>query len=185
MRGEHERFHSPHWVYDNRYRHAHYYPAVGYSVAVLPPGYIAVNFGGGRLFFHAGVWFRAAGPAYVVVRPPMGVVLPLLPPAYSTVWVGGAPYYYANDIYYSAVPGGAGYSVVAPPPGAEPATALPAPPPSAPSPQIGQAPGSATQPSAGTWYFCESAQAYYPYVSECKERWRAVPAAPPALPPSK
>ena len=42
------------------------------------------------------------------------MVVPVLPPAYSTVMVGGMPYYYANDIYYSATPGG--YLVTEPPP---------------------------------------------------------------------
>ena len=28
-------------------------------------------------------------------------------------------------------------------------------------------------------FHCESAKAYYPYVGECKEGWRPVPATPP------
>jgi hypothetical protein len=32
---------------------------------------------------------------------------------------------------------------------------------------------------ASTWYYCESAKSYYPYVSECKEGWLSVPAIPP------
>ena len=173
-------YHSPHWAYDGRYQHRHYYPAVGYSITVLPPGYVTVGYEGGRYFFHAGVWYRPAGAAFVVVRPPVGIVVPVLPPAYSVVYAGGQPYYYANETYYSGVTGGAGYTVVAPPPGAEPATAaLPAPPPAS-SPQAEQAPGSAAHPSVGSWYYCESAKGYYPYVSECKEGWRPVPATPPA-----
>jgi hypothetical protein len=176
---EQDRYRSPHWVYDNRYRHAHYYPALGYAVPILPEGNIAVTFGGGRLFFHGGVWFRAAGASYVVVRPPFGVVVPVLPPDYTAVYSGGRPYYYANEIYYSPVPGGAGYAVVAPPPGAEPTMVQqPVPPPES-SPQPGQAPSSASQPSAGVWYYCESAKAYYPYVADCREGWRQVPASPP------
>ena len=45
----------------------------------------------------------------------------------------------------------------------------------------------ATPPATGTppppptpyWYFCDRAQAYYPYVATCPDGWRAVPAAPP------
>jgi len=170
-------YRSPHWTYDDRYHHRHYYPAVGYSVAVLPPGYVSVNFGGGRWFFHGGVWFRGAGPSYVVVRAPVGAVVPVLPPGYTIVTASGQPYYYANDTYYAPVDGGAGYAVVAPPTGAEPATAPPAPP-SASSPQPGQATGSAPAPG-GNWYYCDSAKGYYPYVSECREGWRPVPAVPP------
>src|SRR5438876_1307091 len=115
---ERERFQTPHWVFDNRFHHDHYYPALGYPVAVLPPGNVAIAFGGGRYWFHSGVWYQAAGQGYVVARPPVGIALPVLPPAYTTVWAGGVPYYYANDVYYTAVP--AGY-VVANPPLAEPA----------------------------------------------------------------
>ena len=41
------RYATPHWVYDNRYHHDHYYPAFGYRVTVLPPGHIVVRFRGG------------------------------------------------------------------------------------------------------------------------------------------
>jgi hypothetical protein len=29
------------------------------------------------------------------------------------------------------------------------------------------------------WYFCASANRYYPYVANCPEGWKAVPAQPP------
>lgn len=151
-----ERFHTPHWVFDDRFHHNHFYPALGYSVAVLPAGNLAVKFGGGRFWFHSGVWFQQGAAGYVVVRPPVGIVAPVLPPAYTTVWVAGVPYYYANDAYYSAAPGG---YVVANPPTEE--AAAPAP------------------PAASNWYYCESTKAYYPYVTECKEGWHPVPATPP------
>ena len=171
---ERERFRTPHWVFDDRFHHDHYYPSVGYSLTVLPTGNIAVTFRSGRYFFHSGVWYQAAGRGYVVVRPPVGVVLPVLPPAYTTVWVAGVPYYYANDVYYATTQGG--YTVAAPPMVAA-APAPQTPPPAAPVPQAAPAP-SASAP-AGTWYYCESAKAYYPYAAECKEGWRQVPASPP------
>ncbi len=174
---QHDRYRSPHWVLDDRYHHNHYYPAPGYAVRALPAGYLAVNHRGARFFYHAGVWFQAAGPGFVVVRPPVGVLVPVLPPAYATVWIGSAPYYYANDVYYTAAPGG--YAVAAPP--AEPGAVAQAPPPSpaaqAPPPSpAAPAPGGA---ASGTWYYCESAKAYYPYVADCKEGWHPVPAVPP------
>jgi len=42
-----------------------------------------------------------------------------------------------------------------------------------------QAPTAAPPPPAN-WYYCDSARAYYPYVTKCPEAWRVVPAAPPA-----
>jgi len=50
------------------------------------------------------------------------------------------------------------------------------PPPSAP----GQPPQSLPQAAAGTWYYCDSAKSYYPYVADCPGGWRAVPATPNA-----
>lgn len=44
-------------------------------------------------------------------------------------------------------------------------------------------------PPAQKWYFCTSANAYYPYVSSCPEGWKEVPATPnpepaPIVPPA-
>jgi hypothetical protein len=85
------------------------------------------------------------------------------------VWIGGPVYYpYAAPVpyyYYPPPP-----VVVAPPPA--PVTYV----------EQGQSPtdgaGAPVQQS-GTWYFCESAKAYYPYVKQCASGWREVPAAPP------
>jgi hypothetical protein len=159
------RYSTPHWVFDNRYHHDHYYPSVGYRVNALPPGNITINFRGGAFWFRSGVWYRHVGPHYVVVRPPIGIIVPVLPPAYSLVYFGAVPYYYADDIYYVQQP--TGYEVVAPPPD------------QAPQPPAAGAPPAA---ASGTWYYCESAKGYYPYVNQCPEGWKSVPATPPAPP---
>ncbi len=119
-------FHDRHWVLDSRFHHDHYYPRVGYSLSILPPGYLDIGFHNRHFFFNAGVWFRQEGPRYVVVTPPVGVVIPVLPPAFTTVWIGGTPYYYANGIYYTPADGG--YVTVAAPQGYESATVVPPPP---------------------------------------------------------
>jgi hypothetical protein len=54
-----------------------------------------------------------------------------------------------------------------------------APPPPPPGPQAATPAGPTAQPAAGTWYYCDSAKAYYPYVTECRDGWRSVPANPP------
>jgi hypothetical protein len=170
---ERERFHTPHWVFDTRFHHNHYYPEVGYALTVLPAGNVAITFRGGRYFFHSGVWYQPVPSGYVVVHPPRGVIVPVLPPAYTTVVIAGVPYYYANDVYYVQGPGG---YVVAEPPAAAAAPVPQAPPPPGPmAPQASPAP----QAGAGVWYYCESAKGYYPYVAECREGWRQVPATPP------
>ncbi len=159
-------------MFDHRFNHNHYYPQFGYSVPVLPAGHVALTFRGNPFFFHSGVWYRRGGAGFVVVSPPVGIIVPILPPAYSTVVVGSIPYYYANDVYYEQAPGG--YSVVAPPPGVDEAAAA------APA-TLPQAPTSGASSASATWYYCESSKTYYPYVSECKEGWRAVAATPPQV----
>jgi len=126
-------YRSGHWVLDSRFHHNHYYPRPGYSVSVLPPGYLDISIRNRRLFFRAGVWFRPEGNRYVVVAPPPGIVIPVLPPDYTTIWLRSTPYYYANDVYYTAAPSG-GYVVAAPPRESEVVTLPPPPPVAAPAP---------------------------------------------------
>ena len=158
----HEPYRTPHWTFDDRFHHDHFYPALGYGIATLPYGNIGIGFGPDRFFYQAGVWYQPSGAGYVVVQPPVGIVAPALPPAYATVSVAGVPYYYANGTYYVAAPGG--YAVAQPP--ADPVALAP------------QA-GAAAPPPTGSWSYCESAKSYYPYVSQCPEGWRIVPATPP------
>lgn len=33
-------------------------------------------------------------------------------------------------------------------------------------------------PPPQTWYYCDAAKTYYPYVASCSSGWRAVPATP-------
>jgi hypothetical protein len=47
-------------------------------------------------------------------------------------------------------------------------------------PQQQTAVGPQNSPPAPNWYYCESAKGYYPYVTQCPEPWRVVPAVPPA-----
>ena len=63
------------------------------------------------------------------------------------------PWYYPPPYYYHPVP-----VVVSPP---APVTYI-------------------EQRNAGSWwYFCESANGYYPYVKECPQGWQRVPPTPP------
>jgi len=69
-----------------------------------------------------------------------------------------APYYYYPPPYYL-------------PPYYAPYALLP-PAPALPPPAYGER-------ESYYWYYCASAQAYYPYVRECAESWQRVPSVPP------
>lgn len=43
-------------------------------------------------------------------------------------------------------------------------------------------PAPAPQAAAIFYYFCESANAYYPYVTRCPEGWKTLPTSPPPGP---
>ncbi len=51
--------------------------------------------------------------------------------------------------------------------------------PSALAPEGPAAVAPANSSSAPNWYYCDSAKGYYPYVTQCPEPWRTVPAVPP------
>ena len=82
------------------------------------------------------------------------------------------PYYYpAYPVYYYPAPT---YYYPANPPTViieSPPVILP------PGATTGAAPPAAQSPP--NWYYCDSAKGYYPYVRQCPEPWRMVPATPP------
>ena len=84
--------------------------------------------------------------------------------------VGPTWYFYPTPVYPYPDPYVPPVVVVQPTPPAAPAPARPV-----------------TPPPPQSWYYCESAGGYYPYVPACPDGWRAVPAtpgAPPAAPQS-
>ena len=158
------------WSFDTRHGHSHFYPRPGYQVSALPHRHHPIFHRNEPYFFYSGIWYRPAWYGYTVVRPPLGILVPLLPSYYSTIWIGGTRYYYANDVYY--LPAAGGYTVVEAPSGTV----------SRVEPAQPASPASATGPFAdGTWYWCQGAGAYYPYVSDCEDGWEPVPAVPADL----
>jgi len=51
----------------------------------------------------------------------------------------------------------------------------------APTNLVSQPAATPAPSSSSSWYYCNSSQAYYPYVKTCKEGWQAVPSVPPDL----
>jgi uncharacterized protein DUF6515 len=102
------------WILDQRYHHDRYYPPIETAVVRLPVNYRDAWFEGQHNWFSGGVWYRAAGPQFVVAMPPIGLAVSFLPDVYTTVWAGSVPYYYANHVYYQWRPVTHDYVVVAP-----------------------------------------------------------------------
>jgi hypothetical protein len=89
----------------------------GWFLPALPLGCVTIGFGGAAWYYGGGYWYQPYGGGYMVALPPVGIAVSVLPSGCSTLVVGGVTYYCANDVYYTAVPGGTGYVVAAPPPG--------------------------------------------------------------------
>ena len=90
--------------------------------------------------------------------------------------VGGVYYWYPRAIYPYPDPFVPSVYIERQPPGVL-APAVPQPAPPAPPPSI-QQPHAPAPAAAATWYYCDSAKSYYPYVATCPGGWHAVPAAP-------
>ena len=97
---------------------------------------------------------------------------------HSRVIIGFGPAFYPYPYYYYPPP----YVVYSPPP-----TVVYSPPPvvvQEPPVYVQQPTPLATPPPATSqsveayWYFCQSANAYYPSVSSCPEAWVKVPPRP-------
>ena len=156
-----------------------------------------VRWRGGRWFHgnyngHFGWWWIVAGVYYFYPRaiypypdPYTPPVVMVQPPAGGTA--PGQPTQAAGGTWYYCDAARGYYPYVAECPGGWRAVSAQAPaasqPPVAAPPQTPPAPSQPVQPSAGSWYYCDSAKAYYPYVPECPGGWRAVPAAPNPAPP--
>jgi hypothetical protein len=88
---------------------------------------------------------------------------------YHRPWYGPAPYYYPPPYYY-----GPSYYPPVVIERAPPVYVERDPQPVAPAPSMSPPP-----PPPSTWYYCASANGYYPYVTECPEGWQSVAAQPP------
>lgn len=84
--------------------HIKLYPRYGTVVVKLHRPKIAVH--AGIQYYHArGVWYRAHGKKFKVVKAPVGIRIKRLPRGYRTVWVQGRKYYNYNGIWYSRTKG--------------------------------------------------------------------------------
>ena len=56
---------------------------------------------GVNFYFAKGVWYKAHGKKFVVVKAPLGIRIKRLPRGYRSVWLQGRKYYRFNGFWYS------------------------------------------------------------------------------------
>ena len=98
------------WYHDGAYygRYGRSYRVVsapiGAVVLVLPLYHEVIWFGGERLFYHDGVFYRNhRHGGYIIIPAPYGVEVPYLPDGYREVWRGGSRYYHSHGVYYRPI----------------------------------------------------------------------------------
>ncbi|HSG47623.1 MAG TPA: DUF6515 family protein [Longimicrobiales bacterium] len=116
---------------------------IGTAIDILPHGFISVTLGGGRYYYHRGIFYRPYRGGFLVVPAPIGAVIPGPPPGYVMVLVENDPFAYYRGVFYA--PMGAEYVVVRPPLGAFVRTL----PPGAVTRRVG---GVEFKEYAGAWY---------------------------------
>lgn len=91
--------------------------SVGFTVPVLPHGYLSLAVGGRPYYFHGGHFYRHGPSGYVVVSAPLGASVVSLPASAVQVQIGGAVFYQYANAYYQWHPARRAYVVVPPPAG--------------------------------------------------------------------
>lgn len=94
----------------------HGYITIGTAIDVLPDGFVSVSVGGGRYYYHRGMFYRPYRTGWVVVHAPIGAVIDGPPPGHVMVLVENDPFVYYRGVFYE--PYGARYIVVRAPVGA-------------------------------------------------------------------
>jgi hypothetical protein len=100
-------YHAPRYYYRPYY---HFYgPPIGFSLGVLPYGFLTFNTGFGPYYYYDGTFYQPyynqeeKVDEYQVVDPPMGVVVPNLPKHAETVTIDGNTYYQKNGTLYQQI----------------------------------------------------------------------------------
>ena len=141
-------------------------PVPAVTIVRYPAGYYELAGDGFNVPYHW-VWISSVP----VAVPPPPPVVPGAAPAPPPVASAPAP-------PIASVPS-AGAPPPPPPPAAPAGDSAAPPPPTAPPPPASATPSASAPPASGEvaqWYFCQSANGYYPSVPTCAEPWVKVPA---------
>ena len=119
-RGGHHHGHGHHHggYWGPRYRGPRF--GIGFTVPILPAGFVNVAVGGNPYYYHGGYFYRPAPTGYVVVSAPLGASVLTLPASAVQVHIGGFTYYQYGSSYYQWQPRVNRYVVVPAPIAAAP-----------------------------------------------------------------
>lgn len=101
----------------------HVFHPIGFSLTIMPRGYVRIVIGGLPYFYYEGVYYRHINRAYVVVHAPIGIGVPVLPTGFIVFSLGAFTYYYVNETYYLWNEDQEAYVVVKKPAGSDEAIA--------------------------------------------------------------
>jgi hypothetical protein len=76
------------------------YPHIGFTIGVLPLGYVPFYFGSSLYYYHDGVYYRPYNNGYQVAMPPVGAEVPALPAHARAIMIDGMQYYTQSGVYY-------------------------------------------------------------------------------------
>ncbi|MFV8783378.1 DUF6515 family protein [Microbulbifer sp. SA54] len=113
--GHHHGYGHRHGYWGPRFRGPRF--GIGFTVPILPAGYINMAVAGNPYYYHGGYYYRPAPTGYVVVSAPLGASVVTLPASAIQVQIGGFTYYQYGDAYYQWQPRMSRYVVVPPPAG--------------------------------------------------------------------
>jgi len=100
----------------HHYRHL---PRRGAVVISVHRSAVVITFRGIRFHYHAGIFYKPKGTAYVIVRPPIRVRISVLPVGHRRIVIGPRVYFYYYGTFYVKAADKDEYEVVDAPVGAQ------------------------------------------------------------------
>lgn len=91
------------YYYHGGFYGRYYAPRLGFSIGVLPYGYIPFWWGSDQYFYSGGYFYNYDNDQYTVVEPPLGAEIAQLPSGAQSIVIDGQQYYELNGVYYLPV----------------------------------------------------------------------------------
>lgn len=90
-----------HSIYSSPYAYAHFGPAFGFRINVLPFGYYPFYIGNDPFYYYQGIYYRPYNNGgYQVVAPPLGAIVKHLPSGAKVTVINDEKYYELGGTFY-------------------------------------------------------------------------------------